>query len=59
VRIRVDASGEVMARGNVVFGGYWQQPDATETALARGWFHTGDGWTPRPAGVRHHLGSEE
>jgi acyl-CoA synthetase (AMP-forming)/AMP-acid ligase II len=33
----------VLARGNVVLQGYWQQPEATEEALAGGWFHTGDG----------------
>src|SRR4051812_44540161 len=43
VQVRVDASGEVLARGNVVFGGYWQQPDETAEAIVDGWFHTGDG----------------
>ena len=43
VKIRVDEEGEVLARGNVVFAGYWQQPDATAEAMAGGWFHTGDG----------------
>jgi acyl-CoA synthetase (AMP-forming)/AMP-acid ligase II len=43
VRVRVDDTGEVQARGNVVFGGYWQQPDATAEAVVDGWFHTGDG----------------
>lgn len=41
--VRVDAQGEVLARGNVVLEGYWQEPAATEAALADGWFHTGDG----------------
>ncbi|MFM8303716.1 MAG: AMP-binding protein, partial [Actinomycetota bacterium] len=45
VRLRVDAHGEVLARGNVVFEGYWTQPEATADALADGWFHTGDGGT--------------
>ena len=43
MQLRVDDEGEVLARGNVVFGGYWQQPEATAEAMADGWFHTGDG----------------
>ena len=42
-RIRISDSGEVLARGNTVLEGYWQQPDATADALEGGWFHTGDG----------------
>ena len=34
--------GEVCARSNVVFKGYWQQPEETDTAIRDGWFHTGD-----------------
>ena len=34
--------GEVCAQANVVFKGYYQQPEQTEEALANGWFHTGD-----------------
>ncbi len=36
VKVRVDEEGEVLARGNVVFGGYWLQPEATAEAI--------DGW---------------
>ncbi|HZJ26904.1 MAG TPA: AMP-binding protein [Acidimicrobiia bacterium] len=43
VRLAVDAEGEVLARSNHVFAGYWEQPDETATALDGGWFHTGDG----------------
>jgi acyl-CoA synthetase (AMP-forming)/AMP-acid ligase II len=43
VRIAVDQHGEVLARANHVFAGYWEQPEETATALADGWFHTGDG----------------
>lgn len=45
VRLAVDEHGEVLARGNQVLEGYWQQPEETEKALADGWFHTGDGGT--------------
>ena len=41
--LRVDRGGEVLARSNTVMDGYWNQPDETGTALAAGWFHTGDG----------------
>jgi acyl-CoA synthetase (AMP-forming)/AMP-acid ligase II len=43
VRIDVDPDGEVLARSNHVFAGYWEQPDETDAALEGGWFHTGDG----------------
>jgi long-chain acyl-CoA synthetase len=35
-------TGEVLVRGDAVMPGYWQNPDATEQALAGGWLHTGD-----------------
>lgn len=34
--------GEVMFRGNVVMKGYLKDADATASAFAGGWFHTGD-----------------
>jgi acyl-CoA synthetase (AMP-forming)/AMP-acid ligase II len=34
--------GEVLARANNVFAGYWDQPDESARAVAEGWFHTGD-----------------
>ncbi|MBI2207753.1 MAG: AMP-binding protein [Candidatus Rokubacteria bacterium] len=43
VRMRVDDEGEVLARSNHVFEGYWEQPAESAKALADGWFHTGDG----------------
>ena len=43
VQLRVDDEGEVLARGNVIMDGYWEQPDETAKAIPAGWFHTGDG----------------
>ncbi len=34
--------GEVCARSNVVFEGYWQQPEETAQCIRDGYFHTGD-----------------
>ena len=36
-------TGEVMARGNMVMDGYWDQAAATAEAIHDGFFHTGDG----------------
>jgi fatty-acyl-CoA synthase len=43
VRLRTDDHGEILARSNHVLAGYWNQPEATDAAIADGWFHTGDG----------------
>lgn len=53
VEVRISPDGEVLARGNHVMAGYWNQPEATADAIhaARDdedgpeWFHTGDGGT--------------
>src|SRR5215207_8071099 len=42
-RLRISESGEVLAQGNTVLAGYWDNPDASAEALEGGWFHTGDG----------------
>ena len=44
-RMSVSESGEVLAHGNTVLAGYWENPDASAEALEGGWFHTGDGGT--------------
>ncbi|MFD0860481.1 acyl-CoA synthetase [Roseovarius aquimarinus] len=42
--------GEVMFRGNVVMKGYFRNPQATQEALAGGWFHSGDLGVVHPDG---------
>jgi fatty-acyl-CoA synthase len=47
-----DAStpGEIVARGNVVMAGYYNDPKATARAFDGGWFHTGDVAVVHPDG---------
>jgi fatty-acyl-CoA synthase len=44
-RLTTSGTGEVLAQGNTVLAGYWENPQATADALEGGWFHTGDGGT--------------
>ena len=39
----VSNDGEILARGNMIMDGYWEQPDQTAAAIRDGFFHTGDG----------------
>ncbi|GAA4754012.1 AMP-binding protein [Modestobacter marinus] len=50
-RICTSESGEVLAQGNTVLAGYWENPQASADALDGGWFHTGDGGTVDEHGV--------
>ncbi len=43
VQIEIDDEGEICARSNHVFEGYWEQPEETAKAIRNGFFHTGDG----------------
>jgi acyl-CoA synthetase (AMP-forming)/AMP-acid ligase II len=52
VEMKVDAEGEVLARGNVVMSGYWEQAEETSKAIVDGWFHTGDGGSE---GENHYI----
>jgi fatty-acyl-CoA synthase len=42
--------GEIVARGNVIMKGYYEDPEASAKALAGGWFHTGDAAVVHPEG---------
>ncbi|MDQ3199395.1 MAG: long-chain-fatty-acid--CoA ligase [Verrucomicrobiota bacterium] len=42
--------GEIVARGNVVMAGYYNDPEATEEAMRGGWFHSGDAAVVHPDG---------
>lgn len=40
--VRIAPDGEVLLKGDVVFGEYWNNEQATRDSLEDGWFHTGD-----------------
>ena len=42
VDIRIGHDGEFLARGDVVFPGYWKEPGESARVLRDGWLHTGD-----------------
>lgn len=42
VEVPVGTRGEIVARGPLVFQGYWRDDDATLYAARHGWHHTGD-----------------
>ncbi|AMY08153.1 Long-chain-fatty-acid--CoA ligase [Luteitalea pratensis] len=42
--------GEIIARGNVVMAGYYNDPEATAACMGNGWFHTGDAAVVHPDG---------
>jgi long-chain acyl-CoA synthetase len=50
VEIRIDDTGEILARGPNIMRGYWRNPDETARTIDEdGWLHTGDvgSWTER------------
>ena len=42
--------GEIIARGNVIMEGYYNDPEATAKCMGDGWFHTGDAAVMHPDG---------
>ncbi|MHB9861604.1 AMP-dependent synthetase/ligase [Streptomyces sp. YIM S03343] len=40
--VRIAQDGEVLVKGGIVFGAYWNNPEATDAVLSDGWFATGD-----------------
>lgn len=40
--VRLDADGQVLVRGPLLFDGYFDDPAATAEALVDGWYRTGD-----------------
>lgn len=50
---RVGEIGEILVRGEMVFGGYDREPAATVRVLRNGWFHTGDLGSLDGAGYLH------
>jgi long-chain acyl-CoA synthetase len=42
VEVRIAEDGEILARGELVMKGYWNDPEATSRTVRDGWLHTGD-----------------
>jgi long-chain acyl-CoA synthetase len=42
VELKIGEDGELLARGGIVFKGYYRNPEATAQTLRDGWLHTGD-----------------
>jgi acyl-CoA synthetase (AMP-forming)/AMP-acid ligase II len=54
--VRLSADGEIRVRGPMLFDGYFDEPVATEEALANGWYHTGDTGRVDPDGYLYITG---
>lgn len=56
VDLKISGSGEIMIRSGSVFGGYYNNEQASREALEDGWLHTGDAGYVEPDGQLVVLG---
>ncbi|MDX2501565.1 MAG: AMP-binding protein [Deltaproteobacteria bacterium] len=42
IEVKTTDTGELMTKGDVVFKGYYKNPEATAQSIIDGWFYTGD-----------------
>ncbi len=42
VSIKINDEGEILIKGDIVFDGYWNNPEATAESIQDGWYNTGD-----------------
>lgn len=54
--VPVGTAGEILARGFVVFQGYYAQPEETDYTFRGGWHHTGDVGRFDEDGFLHYVG---
>ena len=40
--VKISDDGEILARGELMMNGYWNDPEATNKTIIDGWVHTGD-----------------
>ena len=40
--VKISHEGEILARGELIMNGYWNDPESTNNTIINGWVHTGD-----------------
>ena len=40
--VKISEDGEILARGELIMNGYWNDPESTNKTIIDGWVHTGD-----------------
>ena len=40
--VKISDDGEILARGELIMNGYWNDPESTNKTIIDGWVHTGD-----------------